>query len=267
MQMVSCKIKGTIGFVPTMGFLHEGHLSLVKAAQNRSDNVIVSIYVNPSQFAPDEDLDNYPRDLDKDIELLNELQVDYIFFPNDKEMYPADFKTWVSVDKLTTMLCGKSRPTHFRGVTTIVTKLINIIRPDFMFLGEKDFQQLTVLKQMTKDLNLTTEIIGCPLVREPDGLAMSSRNKYLTIDQRKNAISIYKALLLAQDLFTNGHKTVDKIISKMKTLINQHKGTIDYIDVVDSSTLESIENLYVGCRIVVAVYFGKTRLIDNIEIK
>ncbi|MDO9577157.1 MAG: pantoate--beta-alanine ligase [Candidatus Cloacimonadales bacterium] len=267
MQTICRNLSQTIGFVPTMGYLHEGHLSLVKAAKDKAEIVIVSIYVNPTQFSPNEDLSSYPRDPDRDIQLLSELDVDYIFFPSNEEMYPAGFKTWVAVEEITQILCGKSRSTHFKGVTTIVAKLMNIIDPDFMLLGEKDFQQLKVLQQMGKDLNFSTEIIGCPLIREKDGLAMSSRNKYLSPQERKDALCLHNSLLLAQKLFSEGMTASSKIIAAMRDLIVQNKGRIDYIEVIDTDSLESLDELRSGCRIVLAVYIGKTRLIDNVMIK
>ncbi len=266
MQKISRQQKGIIGFVPTMGYLHEGHLSLVKEAMKRSDVVVVSIYVNPSQFDPNEDLSNYPRDFDRDVSLLAELNVDYVFSPSNKEMYPDNYKTWVSVEDLTNVLCGKSRPDHFMGVTTIVAKLMNIVNPDFMFMGEKDFQQLAVLKQMGKDLNFATDIIGCPLIREKDGLAMSSRNKYLSEDQHAQALALNSSLILAQKLYSSGIVKSVVIIKSMRELIKQTDGKIDYIEIVDPNSLQSIDDLFIGCRVLLAVYIGKTRLIDNIEI-
>lgn len=250
-----------------MGYLHEGHLSLVRAAKGKSEIVMVSIYVNPAQFSPNEDLSSYPRDLERDIQLLSELEVDYIFFPSNEEMYPEGYKTWVIVDEITQILCGKSRSTHFKGVTTIVAKLLNIIDPAFMFLGEKDFQQLKVLQQMGKDLNFPTEIIGCPLIREKDGLAMSSRNKYLSPQERKAALCLHNSLLLAQKLFAEGLSDSKTIIASMRDLIVQNKGKIAYIEVIDADSLEILEELHPGCRIVLAVYVGKTRLIDNVLLK
>ncbi len=260
------QLKGKIGFVPTMGFLHEGHLSLVREAKKQTDIVIVSIFVNPTQFGANEDLSNYPRNIERDIELLANLDVDYIFFPTDEQMYPEGFKTWVNVDKITQVLCGRSRPTHFRGVTTIVAKLMNIINPDLMFMGEKDFQQLVVLKQMAKDLNFRTEIIGCSIIREKDGLALSSRNKYLSSDGRKKALCLNKSLLLAQKLFNEGITSSNKIISQMTDLIEDNESIIDYIEVFDPKTLEHIPELVSGCRIALAVIVENTRLIDNIQI-
>lgn len=266
MSAIRRQIEGKIGFVPTMGFLHEGHLSLVKEAQNQTEIVIVSIFVNPTQFGVNEDLSNYPRNIERDIELLTRLDVDYIFFPTDEQMYPDGYKTWVNVDKITQVLCGRSRTTHFRGVTTIVAKLMNIIDPDFMFMGEKDFQQLVVLKQMTKDLNFRIKIVGCSIVREKDGLALSSRNKYLSSKGRKKALCLNKSLLLAQDLFNEGITSSNKIISQMTDLIEDNEGIIDYIEVFDPETLEHIPKLVSECRIALAVIVENTRLIDNIQI-
>ncbi len=265
MQKICRGIKGTIGFVPTMGYLHEGHLSLVRAARKRCNTLVVSIFINPSQFSPNEDLALYPRNIELDVKLLTELKVDHIFFPTEQEMYPEGYKTWVTVDKITQILCGRSRPTHFRGVTTIVTKLINIVNPDYMFMGEKDFQQLVVLQQMAKDLNLRTKIIGCPIVREEDGLAMSSRNKYLSDSARKDALCLHNSLLLAKKLFKQGITSSNKIIAEMSNLIENNNGIVDYIEVVDSQTLEHSAELRTGCRILVAVIIESTRLIDNME--
>ena len=260
------QLKGKIGFVPTMGSLHEGHLSLVREAKKQTDIVIVSIFVNPTQFGANEDLSNYPRNNEHDIKLLTNLEVDYIFFPTDEQMYPEGFKTWVNVDKITQVLCGRSRPTHFRGVTTIVAKLINIINPDLMFMGEKDFQQLVVLKQMAKDLNFRTKVIGCSIIREKDGLALSSRNKYLSSQGRQKALCLNKSLLLAQKLFNEGIVSSNKIISQMTDLIEDNESIIDYIEVFDPKTLEHIPELVSGCRIALAVIVENTRLIDNIQI-
>ena len=266
MLSIHRQLNGKIGFVPTMGFLHEGHLSLVREARKQTDIVIVSIFVNPTQFGANEDLSNYPRNIEHDIELLANLNVDYIFFPTDEQMYPEGFKTWVNVDKITQILCGRSRPTHFRGVTTIVAKLMNIVDPDLMFMGEKDFQQLVVLKQMAKDLNFRTKIIGCSIIREKDGLALSSRNKYLSSQGRKKALCLNKSLLLAQNLFNEGITSSNKIISQITNLIEDNESIIDYIEVFDPKTLEHIPELISRCRIALAVIVENTRLIDNIQI-
>ncbi len=266
MIKVSRNIKTSIGFVPTMGFLHEGHLSLVKRAKQETETVVVSIYVNPSQFAPNEDLDKYPRDFERDIQLLAELDVDYVFFPDNQEMYPEGYKTWITVEKISKILCGKSRSTHFRGVATIVAKLMNIVNADLMFMGEKDYQQIVVLEQMIKDLNFKTRIVRCPLIRGKDGLAMSSRNKYLSSQHRNDALCLYKSLLNVQKKYEEGLTESAEIIIQMKELIESCNGVVDYIEIVDPNSLQKISNLHKGCRILVAVKIGKTRLIDNIEI-
>lgn len=260
------EMEGTVGFVPTMGYLHEGHLSLVREAKKRSDIVVASIFVNPTQFGANEDLSSYPRDIERDIELLTELEVDHIFFPNKEQMYPEDYKTWVNVDEITRVLCGKTRPTHFRGVTTIVAKLINIIEPDLMFMGDKDFQQLIVLKQMVRDLNFKVKIIGCPIVREPDGLALSSRNKYLSSIGRKKALCLNNSLKKAQQLFNKGITDTEKIITEMSDMIKENDGIIDYIEIFDPETLQHFTELRYGCRIAIAVIIDNTRLIDNVKI-
>ena len=266
MFAVRKQIAGSVGFVPTMGFLHDGHLSLVKEAKRKTDVVIVSIYVNPAQFGANEDLSNYPRNIERDIELLSELDVDYILFPTDEQMYPSGYKTWVNVDSITQVLCGKSRPTHFRGVTTIVTKLMNIVDSDFMFMGEKDFQQLVVLRQMARDLNFRTKIIGCSIVREKDGLALSSRNKYLSETARRKALCLNKSLLLAQRLFDESICSPSKIIAQMADLIEKNECVVDYIEVFDPKTLKHVTEIASGSRIALAIVIENTRLIDNIEI-
>lgn len=267
MQNVAKNLTGTIGFVPTMGYLHEGHLELVKCSKAKADFTIVSIYVNPTQFAPNEDLDSYPRDIDRDKMLLQNLDVDFLFFPSDAEMYPNDYKTWVDVGKITQILCGASRPTHFKGVTTIVLKLLNLTKADYIFMGEKDYQQLTVIKQMVKDLNIDTSVIGCLIVRESDGLAMSSRNKYLNGDERKRALCLYKSLLLAKKLYKTGKKNPLLVKKEMIKLIEKNRGKIDYIEFVDADNLEIKKNLDDNTRVAIAVKIGKTRLIDNIKIE
>ncbi len=256
----------TIGFVPTMGYLHEGHLSLVRAAKESCDVVFVSIFVNPTQFAPGEDLDKYPRDLDHDLELLRNEGVDYVFFPSNESMYPAGYKTFIAVDDISGILCGKSRPTHFRGVATVVAKLMNIVNPDFMYMGEKDFQQIVVLETMIRDLNFSTRIVRCPIVREPDGLAMSSRNKYLDPDQRKRALCLSESLDMAKKAFMGGINESPELRSKMEDHIEKNGGVIDYIEMVDSQTLQSVDRVRPGDRILIAVKMGATRLIDNIRL-
>ncbi len=257
------KSQNKIGFVPTMGYLHEGHLSLVRTAKENSDLVVVSIFVNPTQFGANEDLSTYPRDFERDISLLENLEVDVVFFPNNQEMYPTGYKTWVVTDEITSILCGKSRPTHFKGVTTIVSKLINIVNPEFVFMGTKDFQQLTVLKQMVQDLNFRTKIIGCPIVRENDGLAMSSRNKYLNEIERKNALCLSESIKSAQKMIKNGEKSPNKIIESVKKIITEKSGKIDYVEILDERTLKHTDSIDEHSRLFLAVYIGKTRLIDN----
>ncbi len=263
MQEISANWSEEVGFVPTMGYLHEGHLSLVKAAKENCKIVVVSIYVNPSQFAPNEDLDTYPRDFDRDKQLLEELEVDYLFFPKDSDMYPQNYKTWVNVNDLTKGLCGKSRPTHFQGVTTVVSKLINIVNPNKMFMGEKDFQQITVLKRMVEDLNFRVKIIGCDIVREKDGLAMSSRNKNLKSEDREKALSLSRSIKLAKNLFRDGEIESRIIKEKIWELINSSGAKVDYVEIVDPVTLEDVEKVDEKSRVILAAYVGSVRLIDN----
>lgn len=263
----SLKQEGTLGFVPTMGYLHGGHLSLVKQSVKENPNTIVSIFVNPSQFGQNEDLDTYPRDLERDVALLKECGVEYVFNPNAQTIYPSGFDTWVVPEKLASVLCGKSRPGHFRGVATVVLKLLNITNPDHMYMGIKDYQQLRILKQMARDLHLDCDIVACPIVREADGLAMSSRNSYLNPDERKRALSLYHGLLKARDLYGQGERDCGQIIKTIKSIIQESGGRIDYIECVDPLTLQSISEAKDDTRMMLAVYFGKTRLIDNMALK
>lgn len=256
-------LAASIGFVPTMGYLHAGHLSLVAESNRQCDTTVVSIYVNPSQFGPREDLSCYPRDLDRDLELLGRYKVDYVFFPADSEMYPSDYKTWVEVDGLSSVLCGSHRPGHFRGVATIVLKLVNIVNPNLMFMGEKDFQQVTVLKTMLKDLNLKTQIVPCPIVREQDGLAMSSRNIYLNPQERLQALCLSEAICKIQSLYKTGITDSAELIQAGKKLIGEKGGKLDYLNLVNSDTLEDMPIAETNTRIILAVFIGKTRLIDN----
>ncbi|MFO7897407.1 MAG: pantoate--beta-alanine ligase [Candidatus Cloacimonadales bacterium] len=266
MQQISANWSDQVGFVPTMGYLHAGHLSLVQAAQQACPIVVVSIYVNPSQFAPEEDLETYPRDLQRDLKLLQDLQVDYLFLPNDAEIYPENYKTWINVEDLTTRLCGKSRPDHFRGVSTIVAKLVNLVNPDLIFMGEKDFQQMTVLQRMLKDLNFRAQIVGCPIVREADGLARSSRNKYILPEDRKQALSLHLALKHAQKLFAAGQCNSQVLIAEIDRIISGSGAKVDYIEIVDAKTLLPLEQVDAQSRIILAAYVKSTRLIDNIKI-
>lgn len=267
MRLFRRTLKGNVGFVPTMGYLHEGHLNLVKNASTRSDHVVVSIYVNPSQFGENEDFDSYPRDIDRDIELLTQLKVDAVFLPNDKMIYPKDYKTWIKVHKYSDILCGKSRPHHFSGVVTIVAKLLNIVTPDQIYLGEKDYQQLIVIKQMVRDLNMPHKVVGCKIVRETDGIAMSSRNKYLSKEERRRALSISVALNHAQRLFRQGISDADVVYTEIKQILAENKVDIDYIAIVDENNLSEVSELRKGNRILIAAYLGKTRLIDNMAIQ
>lgn len=258
----------SIGFVPTMGYLHEGHLSLVRLSKQQNDITIMSIFVNPIQFGPNEDYDKYPRDFERDKSLAEKEGVDYIFYPSVKEMYPEDFKTVVSVKKITEIMCGKSRPGHFDGVATVVLKLFNIVNPDRAYFGQKDAQQLAVIKQMVKDLNLDVEIIPCPIVREQDGLAMSSRNVYLSEEERKSAAVLYRALNLAKEMIEKGEKDVSSIKRAMEEMILKEKYTkIDYIEFVNNETFEIISKVEGKVLIALAVFVGKARLIDNIVVE
>ncbi|PKN80437.1 MAG: pantoate--beta-alanine ligase [Candidatus Cloacimonetes bacterium HGW-Cloacimonetes-1] len=265
MQEISAHWQPTIkvGFIPTMGYLHAGHLSLISRAKEECDVVIVSIFVNPAQFGANEDLGNYPRDLDRDLSLMGPLNVDYVFFPTGEMMYPAGYKTWIEVKGISDILCGASRPGHFIGVATVVLKLVNIVRPTLMYMGEKDYQQVAVLETMLRDLNVPTTIVRCPIVREEDGLAMSSRNKYLDSDQRVQALCLANAIRLAQKQFLAGNHDPQSLIELMSDLIIGENGSIDYIRFVDPIDLADVQSIKSDTRIILAVYIGKTRLIDN----
>jgi pantoate--beta-alanine ligase len=261
------KANQTIGFVPTMGFLHQGHISLIRAARAENDVVIVSIFVNPTQFAPNEDLNKYPRDLNRDIEISKEEGVDYIFHPSAEEMYPEGFETIVSVTKLKSHLCGISRPTHFDGVTAVLAKLFNIVEPDNVYFGQKDAQQALIVKKMITDLNFPIKMHILPIVREKDGLAMSSRNKYLSSEERESALSLYQSLQLAKRMIANGENDAEEIKAKIRDVITSVPFTrIDYVEVVDYENLQPVRKIQPNTLIALAVYVGKTRLIDNIII-
>jgi len=258
------KLSGTVGFVPTMGYLHEGHLALVKQARTDNSNVIVSIYVNPTQFGPREDFGSYPRELNRDLELLREEGVDIVFVPSDDEMYPPEFSSWVDVGKVTERLEGASRPGHFRGVATVVAKLFNIVQPSRAYFGQKDAQQVVVIKRMVADLNMGIGIVVVPTVRESDGLAMSSRNIYLSPKERQAATILFKALTLARQLWQGGEKDAGKIRPQMAALIQkEHLARIDYVSIADAETLEELNLLDRPALASLAVRIGKTRLIDN----
>lgn len=255
----------TIGFVPTMGYLHEGHASLIDAARKNNGKVVVSIFVNPIQFGPNEDLDSYPRDLEHDAKLCEEHGVDLIFHPTPEEMYEDNFYTFVDMDVLTKELCGLSRPVHFRGVCTVVSKLFNIVTPDNAYFGQKDAQQLAIIKRMVKDLNMPLSIHGCPIIREEDGLAKSSRNTYLSPESRKQAVILSKAIFLGKKMVEDGERDAAKIKKAMTDLINTMPlATIDYVEIVDGMTMQSIDTLKGDILCAIAVNIGgEARLIDN----
>lgn len=258
----------TVGFVPTMGYLHEGHESLIKYSVNENDKSIVSIFVNPTQFSPNEDLESYPRDLERDTEICYRNKVDIVFTPTTEEMYDADFSTIINMEGLTKELCGKSRLTHFSGVCTVVTKLFNIVKPDRAYFGEKDAQQLAIIKRLVRDLNIDIEIIGCPIIREEDGLAKSSRNSYLSKDERIAATILNKSLKEAKKLLTYGDRSSNVIKNSIKEVIaNENLAKIDYVEVVDSLSLNKVDIIERDVLIAIAVYIGKTRLIDNFTYK
>jgi pantoate--beta-alanine ligase len=254
-----------LGFVPTMGALHEGHLSLVRAARARSDVVAASIFVNPLQFGPTEDLAKYPCSFERDAALLEKEGVDILFAPTAEEMYPAGAVTYVSVEGLSEKLCGKSRPGHFRGVTTVVAKLFHIVEPDLAFFGQKDAAQVTIIGRMVRDLNLPVEIIVCPVVREPDGLALSSRNAYLNPQERKSALVLYGSLLRVKSRFEQGELNAAALIESAKEVLAQEPAVLlDYVEIVDPTTLDPVRALTSGALVAVAAFVGNTRLIDNV---
>ena len=255
----------TVGLVPTMGFLHEGHLSLIREAKAENDVVVVSDFVNPTQFGPNEDFESYPRNIERDTELALSAGADVIFYPSVSEMYPPGSSTYVEVEgNITRVLCGASRPTHFRGVTTVVNKLFNIVEPNKAYFGQKDAQQVAVLTKMVKDLHMDIELIICPIVREPDGLAMSSRNTYLSAEERKQAVILNQALKKAKNAFANGEKDVVKLTGIITDKINEMPlAVIDYVSILDFPSLKPIITIEKDALAAVAVKFGKTRLIDN----
>lgn len=254
----------TIGLVPTMGYLHEGHQSLIAKAVAENDKVVVSVFVNPIQFAPTEDLESYPRDIEKDMELCEKTGANLIFHPDPEEMYPQGFSTSIQMNNLTKELCGKTRPTHFGGVCTVVGKLFNIVSPDKAYFGEKDAQQLAIIRRMVKDLNFNLEIVGCPIIREADGLAKSSRNTYLSAEERKAALILSKTIVLGKKMVEDGEKNSDVIINAMvKNIETEPLAKIDYVNVVNAENIEPIETLSGSVLVAMAVYIGKTRLIDN----
>lgn len=254
----------TIGLTPTMGALHEGHMSLMEAARQACDKVVTSVFVNPIQFGPNEDYDNYPRDLEHDAAIAESKGVDVVFNPSVEEMYPPNYNTYVVMETLTDTLCGAKRPGHFRGVCTVVNKLMNIVQPDKAFFGQKDAQQLAIIKRMVADLNMNVTIVGCPIVREEDGLAKSSRNAYLSEEERVAALCLSRAIFAAQEAIENGERnasTISKLVAD--TIEAEPMSRIDYVEVVDLANMQPVETLGEAGLVAIAVYIGSTRLIDN----
>jgi pantoate--beta-alanine ligase len=267
LKKIRDRLPKPLGFVPTMGYLHEGHLVLVRRARAENASVAVSIFVNPTQFGPKEDFKQYPRDPERDLALLEREGVDLVFMPPVEEIYPPGFDKWVEVGKIGERLEGASRPGHFRGVATVVARLFELVRPDRAYFGQKDAQQLLVIKRMVADLNLGLEVIAVPTVREADGLAMSSRNTYLSPEERGQAAVLYRALTLAQRLYDDGERNANIICQKMTTLIQrQPLADIDYVSIADAETLEELEVVKPPALVSMAVRIGKTRLIDNVVV-
>lgn len=272
MQKVSDKLREegkSIGFVPTMGGLHQGHFSLMQRARRENDILIISIFVNPTQFGPGEDYRKYPRPFEKDRSLAQREGVDIIFYPSISEMYGKEYSSYVEVERLSNRLCGLSRPGHFKGVASVVCKLFNIVKPHVAYFGKKDYQQLRIIKRMVEDLNMEVEIRECAIVREPDGLAISSRNSYLSFQERKEALSLYRALKCAKSLIRSGSSSADVIFEMEEIVHREPHAKIDYIKIVDPQTLEDVKKVRQGRKVLVAlaVWIGKTRLIDNILVK
>ena len=264
MRAARAELKGPVGLVPTMGYLHEGHISLARKAREECASVVTSIFVNPTQFAPTEDLAKYPRDLPRDLALLEATGVDLVWTPTPEVMYPAGFQTWVEVEHLTQGLEGAVRPTHFRGVTTVVAKLFNAVQADKAYFGQKDAQQAAVIRQMVRDLNIPIEVVVCPIVREADGLAMSSRNVYLNPEERKVAIVLFRALNAARAAYDKGERKAENLRQAMKEVIEAEPlARLQYVSCADYETLEELERVEGKTLLSMAVYFGKTRLIDN----
>ena len=268
-QVKAWKKEGlSVGLVPTMGYLHEGHASLIKKAVEENDRVVASVFVNPTQFGPTEDLESYPRDFDKDCALCESIGVNLVFHPEPEEMYAPDFCTWVDMDVLSKTLCGKSRPIHFRGVCTVVSKLFNIVTPDRAYFGQKDAQQLAIIRRMVRDLNMDIEIVGCPIVREEDGLAKSSRNTYLNEEERAAALILSKAVFLGQKMVADG-ETDTAVIKKamIEKVESEPLAKIDYVEIVDGLSMQPVDKIEGSILAAMAVYIGKTRLIDNFIIE
>lgn len=264
MKLIRRKVSGPVGFVPTMGYLHEGHLSLIRRAREECKSTVASIFVNPTQFGPNEDFSAYPRDTVRDLALLEKENTDAVFLPQAEDMYPSGASTWVDVEGITDYLEGASRPGHFRGVTTVVTKLFNIVEPDRAYFGQKDAQQALVIQKMVKDLDMNLKVVVVPTVREPDGLAMSSRNVYLSQENRQSASILFKSLNLASRLWSEGERDTSRIRSEMISLIQKEPGAqIDYVSIADTQTLKEIDLIVDTALVSMAVRFGTTRLIDN----
>ena len=268
MRNIRRQLAGPVGFVPTMGYLHEGHLSLVRQARDDNLTVAVSIFVNPAQFGPREDLRTYPRDTRRDLALLEAEKTDIVFMPATAGIYPPGFNSWVDIDQVTERLEGASRPGHFRGVATVVAKLFNIIRPARAYFGQKDAQQAIVIKKMVADLNMSLEVVVLPTVREPDGLAMSSRNTRLNPEQRQAAAVLYQALSLAQQSWSQGEKDAERLRRQMTALIRKEPlADIDYVSIADAATLDELDTVKQDALVSMAVNFGSTRLIDNVVLQ
>jgi pantoate--beta-alanine ligase len=255
----------TIAFVPTMGYFHDGHLSLMREGRRRGNLLIISLFVNPTQFGPNEDFKNYPRDFERDSKMAEEVGVDVLFAPEASDMYPLNHQTIVRVEKVTQNLCGRSRPIHFQGVTTVVMMLFEIVMPQVAIFGEKDYQQLVTIQQMVRDLHLSVEVVGMPTVREVDGLAMSSRNAYLLPEERKAALSLYRSLQKAKELLRKGERKADRILHEMKGIFQSEPLVrIDYVQICDAYTLQDVDRIEGDVVVALAAYLGKTRLIDNL---
>jgi len=271
MSLISKKLRGsrkTIGFILTMGYLHEGHISLIRKARKENNIVVVSIYVNPAQFGPKEDFKKYPRNIKMDTTLCEKCGVDIIFAPSDKDMYPQGYVTYINVEKLSEGLCGTKRPGHFKGVTTVVSKLFNIVKPSAAYFGQKDAQQALIINKMAQDLNMGIKIKIMPTVREPGGLAMSSRNAYLSVDEKKDALVLYKALQKAKSMIESREYRAKNIVGEMRRLIKTKKSIrIDYIEIVSANDLKPVDKIKRKVLIALAVFTGKTRLIDNMIVR
>jgi pantoate--beta-alanine ligase len=267
LRIIRASLPSPVGLVPTMGFLHDGHLSLVRKAADECASIVVSIFVNPTQFGPQEDFGSYPRDIPEDLKLLDSIGVNLVWIPDTEEIYPTDFQTWVEVDKLSRYLEGKMRPGHFRGVATVVTKLFTAVQPDKAYFGQKDAQQSVIIKRLVRDLNLPVEIVICPIQREADGLAMSSRNIYLTLEQRKAAVVLYKSLKAAETAFHQDQKDADRLREVMLEILNDEPlAEVQYVSCADRETLEEQDGVIQSALLSMAVKFGRTRLIDNLVI-